>query len=181
MTEARQARRDQLRGAAILCGHFIRNLAYYRAGRNGGKPRFDSDSRIHRTINGNFLDIAVLEWLKLFWESQNHSWQKVATDRAKFLAGLLAHLGCEEGQFNDFVTEMRAYRDKFVAHLDKNSQMNIPVLDMAKASAIYFHGYLLRHENEGDPYKPGLDYDIAALYADCEAEAIEFYESCSSR
>jgi hypothetical protein len=28
----------------------IRNLAYYRAGRDGGDQRFDGDSRIHGTI-----------------------------------------------------------------------------------------------------------------------------------
>jgi hypothetical protein len=30
---------------------------------------------------------------------------------------LLTHLGCTEAHFNVFITEMRVYRDKFVAHL----------------------------------------------------------------
>jgi hypothetical protein len=46
-------------------------------------------------------------------------------------------------------------------------------MDMAKASALYYHRYLLEHENDNTPYAPGLDYDAAVLYADCEAEAIE--------
>jgi hypothetical protein len=53
-------------------------------------------------------------------------------------------------------------------------------MDMAKASALYYHRYLLERENENSPYIPGLDYDMAALYADCEAEAIEFNAARSS-
>jgi hypothetical protein len=51
--------------------------------------------------------------------------------------GPSAHLGCTEAHFNLFITEIRAYRDKFVAHLDSQA-MDIPVMDMAKASALYY-------------------------------------------
>jgi hypothetical protein len=122
----------------------------------------------------------VLEWLKLFAPTEQHAWQKVVTNPAQFLSGLLAHLACTEAQFNDFINEMRTYRDKFVAHLDSRRQMDIPVMNMAKESALYYHRYLLAYETEDSPYRPDLDYDMAALYADCEAEAIEFYEACSS-
>jgi hypothetical protein len=181
MTEAPLTRRERLRRTAILCGHCIRNLAYYRAGLNGGDLRFDRRSRIHGTINGNFLDVMVLEWLKLFVASEQHAWRNVVTDRAQFLSGLLAQLACTEAQFNDYINEMRTYRDKFIAHLDSRRQMDVPVMDMAREAAIYYHRYLLANENRDDPYRPDLDYDIAALYADCEAEAIEFYDSCSPR
>jgi hypothetical protein len=181
MPEAPLTRRERLRRTAQLCGHCIRNLAYYRAGRNGGDLRFERRSRIHGAMNGNFLDIMVLEWLKLFVASEQHAWQNIVTDRAQFSTGLLAHLNCTDEQFTDFINEMRTYRDKFVAHLDSRRQMDIPVLDKAKDSAIYYHRYLLMHENEESPYRSDLDYDIGALYADCEAEAIEFYEDCSSR
>lgn len=181
MPEPPLTRRERLRRTAQLCGHCIRNLAYYRAGRNGGDLRFERRSRIHSTINGNFLDIMVLEWLKLFVATEQHCWQNVVTDRTQFLSGLLAHLNCTEAQFNDFINEMRTYRDKFVAHLDSRRQMDIPLMDVAKNSAIYFHRYLLTHENDGNPYSSNLDYDIDAFYADCETEAIEFYKACTSR
>ncbi|UFZ03054.1 hypothetical protein LQG66_27970 [Bradyrhizobium ontarionense] len=181
MTEAPLTRRERLRRTAILCGHCIRNLAYYRAGWNGGELRFGRRSRIHGSINGNFLDVMVLEWLKLFVATEQHAWQNVVTDKAQFLQGLLAQLTCTETQFNDYINEMRTYRDKFIAHLDSRRQMDVPVMDMAREAAIYYHRYLLANENQNDPYRPDLDYDIAALYADCEAEAIEFYESCSPR
>jgi hypothetical protein len=119
MPETPLTRRERLRDC-------IRNLAYYRAGRDGGDLRFDRNSRIHGTINVNFLDIMVLEWLKLFIATQQHSWHKIVTDRAQFLAGLLAHLGCTEAHFDVFITEMRVYWDKFVAHLDSRRQMDIP-------------------------------------------------------
>ena len=175
MTEEPLTRRERLRRTAHLCGHCIRNLAYYRAGRDSGNPRFKNDSRLHRTINGNFLDFMVLEWLKLFVAGEQHAWQNVVKDQAQFLSGLLTHLNCNEAQLSDFISEMRTYRDKFIAHLDARREMNIPVLDKAKESALYYHRYLLQHENEDSPYRPGLDYDITALYGDCEAEAITFY------
>jgi hypothetical protein len=163
---------------AILCGHCIRNLAYYRTGWNGGNLRFERCNRIHGTINGNFLDTAVLEWLKLFVVTEQHAWQNIATVPAQFLTGLLAHLNCTDAQFTGFINEMRTYRDKFIAHLDARRQMDIPVMDKAKESALYYHRYLLAHENKDSPYRPDLDYDMAALYSDCEAEAIEFYKTC---
>jgi hypothetical protein len=71
--------RDRVRRAAILCVHFMRNLAYYRAGwavrvghsgRSGSSHRvlLRNDSQFWRTVNGNCLDACILEWCKLFAE-----------------------------------------------------------------------------------------------------------------
>jgi hypothetical protein len=70
---------------AIVCCHFLRNLAFYRAG-----WQYDTylRERSHRTpdqfrvnANSNSLDICVLEWCKLFGEKRtrgkNH-WLHVA-------------------------------------------------------------------------------------------------------
>jgi hypothetical protein len=142
MPEAPLTRRERLRRTAIICGHCIRNLAYYRTGWNGGNLRFERRNRIHGTINGNFLDTAVLEWLKLFVTTEQHAWQNIVTVPAQFLTGLLAHLNCTEAQLIGFINETRTYRDKFIAHLDARRQMEIPVMDMAKESVFYYHRYL---------------------------------------
>jgi hypothetical protein len=60
------SRKDRLRRVALLCAHFTRNLAYYRAAQDRiarTSPEF------WRTVYSNFLDIAVLEWCKLFDDS----------------------------------------------------------------------------------------------------------------
>lgn len=175
MTELPLTRRDRLRRVALLCVHCIKNLAYYRAGWSGGKRPFDKSDLLHMTINGNFLDVMVLEWCKLFVDREKHSWRNVVTDQELFLSGLLTHLGCTEEIFDDFLENMRAYRDKFVAHLDNRRQGEIPAMDFAKQSAIYYHRFLLEHENDEHTYAPNLHFDIAALYDDCEAEVREFY------
>jgi hypothetical protein len=43
MPEKPLTRRKRLRRTALLCGDCIRNLAYYRAGRDGGDLLFDSN------------------------------------------------------------------------------------------------------------------------------------------
>jgi hypothetical protein len=51
-----------------------------------------------------------------------------------------------------FITELR-----YTETSSRFTQaMDIPVRDMAKASALYYHRYLLEHENENSPYTPGL-------------------------
>ena len=110
-----------MRRVVLLCVHFSRNLAYYRAGHGrltSGSPPF------WRTIDGNFLDMAVLEWCKLLGDrTGKHSWAMVVTDRSGFEAGLLAHLRSSEGEFASYIDEIRGYRDKFLAHLDELAVM----------------------------------------------------------
>jgi hypothetical protein len=62
-TDTKSARR-----VVTLCRHFVANLAYYRTGWTE-KHRHLLDYRndnFWRVVNGNFFDICVLEWCKLF-------------------------------------------------------------------------------------------------------------------
>ena len=124
-------RRDRLRRVVLLCAHFSRNLAYYRAGHDrltNASPSF------WITIDGNFLDMAVMEWCKLFGDQKGrHSWVKVVTDPSRFEAELLSHLGISPRELEGYVNEMRIYRNKFLAHLDDLPVMDIPFLDRARA------------------------------------------------
>lgn len=135
-------RTQHLRRSAILCCHFLRNLAFYKAGWRNGELIFQDQFWVN--ANGNFLDICVLEWCKLFGESRGqHNWRKVVTDQTKFSAALLHAVGRTEAEFEVYIVEMRTYRDKFVAHLDSEKIMNIPKLRMARKSVSFFYGYLL--------------------------------------
>jgi hypothetical protein len=51
--------------------------------------------------------------------------------------------------------------------------MNIPVMDIAKNSVIYYYDYLLQFENDGATFRD-LPPDLAAYYQQCEEEGREF-------
>jgi hypothetical protein len=147
--------RDRVRRATILCIHFLRNLAYYRAGwtvhveRSGGSGELHrvlrrKESQFWRTVNGNCLDTCILEWCKLFAESNGkHNWRKVVADPTAFLPGMLAHLRITEAELGAYIDEMRHYRDKFVAHLDEVHVMDIPLLRISRRSVAYLYTNLV--------------------------------------
>jgi hypothetical protein len=83
-------KRERFRRVVLLCAHFTRNLAYCRAAQGritGASPEF------WRTFSNNCLDIAVLEWCKLFSDRNGkHSWSKVLAEPARFESDLFATL-----------------------------------------------------------------------------------------
>jgi hypothetical protein len=131
-------RRDRLRRVLILCRNFSINLAYYRVGRTAKYvvlQDFQHTPRANfwRSVSGNFIDICVLDWCKLFADSKGkHYWSNIVTDRDQFKAQLINILGINERAFLEEIKKMRQYRDKFLAHLDSDEIMNIPLLDVAK-------------------------------------------------
>jgi hypothetical protein len=161
-------RKERLRRVVLLRVHCARNLAYYRAGHEKlvGKNR-----DFWRTIDGNFLDIAVLEWCKLLGdEKAKHSWQKVVTDKARFQCELLEYMDMNATQFDEYVTEVREYRDKFLAHLDDKRAMDIPFMQRAQKSVEFYHRYVVENEvAEGDLDK--LPTDLPKNYDQCHREA----------
>jgi hypothetical protein len=166
-------RRQRLRRVAILCCHCLRNLAFYRAWHQAGRPR--SAEQFWVTANGNFLDIAVLEWCKLFADVRGkHHWAKVVSDVAVFKVGLLQHLAITDTVLDGYIIEMRTYRDKFIAHLDDELQMQIPHLTVARKSAVYLYGYLHTNEDDDNTF-PDAPTDIAAFYRRFLAEARVIY------
>ena len=103
--------------------------------------------------NGNFIDICVLEWCKLFGDKRGqHSWKKVITNQDAFLKGLLLAVGKTQPEFDSYIEEMKTYRDKFVAHLDSEEVMNIPKLKIAKKSVLFLYSYLLANEEETNSF-----------------------------
>lgn len=144
-------RRNRLRRTAILCLHCLRNLAYYRVfqeAKNQVVPQ-----QLWITAQNNFLDIAVLEWCKLYGDNRaKHSWKKSVADQETFKSGLIEKLKITEAMFEDFILEMRTYRDKFVAHLDEEDHMNIPNLTPAIRSTQYLYEWLLDREDDIDVF-----------------------------
>ena len=164
---------QRLRRVVLLCCHFGRNLAYYRAGWLGGSLVRDSD--FWKTVNGNFLDLAVLEWCKLLGdEKANHYWRKIVSAPSKFEAGLLACLDLTVNNLKAYRIEMRSYRDRFVAHLDLDFTMHIPNLHVAKAAVEYYHSHVVEHElGPGD--LTGLPTSFSDYYHQCSSEGARVY------
>lgn len=168
-------RKQRLRRVALLCCHFLRNLAYYQAGWHEKALVYDDE--FWKTANGNFLDICVLEWCKLFGDvHEKQYWGKVIIDTPQFFEGLLDEIGLSQGELETYVEEMREYRDKFVAHLDSDLVMDIPKLSFAQKSASYLYDYLLANEDEGDFFH-GLPDRASSYYAQSLKEGKLVYKA----
>jgi hypothetical protein len=150
-------------------------MACYRAG-------FDGKSLLRteefwKRANGNFLDIAVLEWCKLFAEPKGaHGWRKVLSDPPGFEIALLSKLGVSQSELEDYCVLMRTYRDKFVAHLDENAKAKYPFLDLAIESTKFLYSYLLSAEDKGD-YFEGLSRRPEAMYRIARHDAKKHYRA----
>ena len=157
-------RKQHLRRIAILCLYCLRHMAYYRAGWSSSETLI-AHSQFWVAANGNFLDICVLEWCKLFGDKQGkHYWKKGVSDPIGFKSGLLEQLEMTDDEFNGYIDEMKTYRDKYVAHLDLNEKFDIPRLDISKKCVLYLYKYLLDREDEG------------GYFADGPRDAAQFFE-----
>lgn len=165
------------RRAALLCGHFTRNLAYYRAGWDEGRFIFPKNE-LWATLNSNFLDVAVLEWCKLFADSKAfYSWRKVIVDPQPFIPQLYQDYGASKEEWDSYLNEMRTYRNKFLAHLDNRSTMHIPSMDLAQF-AIYYIYDTMRAEQVSEVFK-NLPQDLRQYSSDCSAEAAKLYATAA--
>jgi len=129
----------------------LRNFAFYRAAQDAKKAWAGEQFWI--TVSNDFLDIGVLEWCKVFGDKRaKHDWRKSVTDQAAFHAALLDHIRLTEDLFEDYISEIRTYRDKFVAHLDEDERMNIPNLAAAIKSTQFLYHHLLESEDDCDAF-----------------------------
>lgn len=173
-------REDRLRRVAILCTTFARNLAYYRMARHEDHwdlldPGKTSTANFWRAINGNFIDICVLEWCKLFADkADKHHWTQIVTRPDDFHAALLAHLAVDGAEFQEQIASIRRYRDKFLAHLDSDYVMNIPALDIPKKAVWFYYDHLLKNEAAAG-VMAGFPKDIERAYQETEQEAAAIY------
>jgi hypothetical protein len=140
-------RPKRLRRVVLLCATFARNLAYLRAMMPFRDRITARDHDFWMTLSNNSLDMAVLEWCKLFAdEKDKHHWSAVVTDPKQFEVALLADLGLSGLEFEDYQKVMRKYRDKFIAHLDSDMVMDVPPMDTAETAGRFYHAYVVEHE-----------------------------------
>jgi hypothetical protein len=103
--------------------------------------------------------------------------KQIVSDPATFEIELHRHLAMSADAFNDYIKEMREYRDKFVAHLDSLRVMRPPRLDSALNSIRFYHAHIAGDEAQvGDLNGlPASAAQLIAYYDQCEAEAGQVY------
>ena len=165
---------NRLRRIAKLRLHCIRNLSYYRERKE--EILDNPKNQFWRTVDGNFIDICVLEWCKLFADTRGkHFWRKVVTNETTFFSGLLENLGCTQNEFEDYISDTKTYRDKFLAHLDNENTMHIPTLNWIETSTLYLYEYLLANEEQNGCFRDVPN--IKNYHQQSSDEAKEIYNS----
>jgi hypothetical protein len=171
-------KRQRFRRVTLLCCHFVRNLAYHRAGKNSMKELKETGD-FWTTVHSNFLNCCVLEWCKLFVDTKNrnpgeHRWDNVVADKDRFKAELYQHI--DKSQFQTLINAMRTARNKFIAHLGDQNIEYTPHMDIAKDAVQFYHSYIVRNEaDSGD--LTGLPTDLNDYYSACYREAENIYAS----
>ena len=101
-----------------------------------------------RLIHGNQLDIAVLEWCKVFGsDGEATHWKKIVppAKHDEFRNGLLGVVGGTAEEWATYWNEMKAYRDNLVAHhIELKRVANYPVLDLTLKSSCFYYSYLIK-------------------------------------
>jgi hypothetical protein len=112
----------------------------------------------------------VLEWCKLLGDERDkHFWRNVVVDPTAFEDNLLTSVRMKQSEFADFAKRMRRYRDKFVAHLDSETTMDIPRLDAAIAASNFYHEHIVTVEAAAG--------DLFGL-ADTSQKFLQGYDHC---
>jgi hypothetical protein len=132
------------------------------------KPRLN----FWRLIYGNLLDVAVLEWCKVFGtDAEPTHWKKVIADHDSFRKGLLATLKTDEAAWNAYWEEMKHYRDNRISHHVEDADLERwPKLDLAVESSYYYYAHLIKELRDlGETKYPD---DLREYSAKFSAQAI---------
>lgn len=119
---------DRAQNAAFLCLHFARNFAYYGAGQ---KLHGHTSDPFWLAVIGNFVDIAILEWCKLFGNRNGkYHWRKVLKDPDAFVSSMPERLGISGNDFDALHSSVKTYRDEFIAHLEDSETTLVPNMNL---------------------------------------------------
>lgn len=99
-----------------------------------------------RLIYGNLLDVAVLEWCKVFGSNTEPThWKRIVADEEHFRIELLKFLRIEETRWTEYWHHMKDYRDSRIAHhWDLETLDSYPDLTLALESSYFYYDYLIK-------------------------------------
>ena len=129
-----------------------------------------------RLIYGNLLDVAVLEWCKVFGtDTEPTHWKRVVADHDAFRSALLAALKIDQASWAAYWEKMKTYRDTLVAHhFDDSPVTHYPTLDLAIESCYFYYSYLITELRRlGETCFPDDLRDYSARFATQAKEIVE--------
>lgn len=93
----------------------------------------------------NFLDVAILEWCKIFGNnSQRTHWTNYVDEDDDFRRDMLKHINISSECWESYWNDVKNYRDTEVAHHESNPDRDrYPDLEIALRSSIYLYQYLI--------------------------------------
>jgi hypothetical protein len=123
--------------------YIVRNVAYYRS-LDPFKDDLEQNYWIH--IFNNFLDIAVLEWCKVFGSKNDAThWSNHVDDVEIFRSGMIAKLGVSEEEWSGYWESIKNYRDTVVAHHERSSKASYyPDMHHALTACFYYYEILIK-------------------------------------
>lgn len=142
MTEEEHQIRNTYQHQIVLLRNFVWQLMHHRALKVNIK-KFDQG--FWRMIFSNCLDMAVLEWCKLFGaNAEHHHWSKVFSDKDQFRQQILRAVGMTKDQWKTYWEELTQYRNEGVSHFSPDFRPSRwPNLEPALKSVIACYDYLL--------------------------------------
>lgn len=161
-------KRKKVRLSCSLCLSFVRNYALYLAAWNEDGAHFVGgpitqlvpESYLKHIANvnvGNSIDIATLEWCKLFgnYKQEKLHWQKVVKSKENFKIQLLKHFNQDNSTWIAYHKSILDYRDKRVAHLDETDadRVFVPFFDKALSIVFMYYDYLIDVESDNDTFE----------------------------
>lgn len=156
------SRKLRIRRTCQLADHCISNIAAYKAyWRKDARSK--SELIVNRDFwkraNGNFLDIAVLEWCKVFSErSGEHHWSKIFKSKQDWLENFCQHMNMSKKEFCADLQRVVKYRNKYVAHLEP-IPMKYPSTDFLLKSVSYLYDQIRSSPSTNDAVS---DYGFTA-------------------
>lgn len=104
-----------------------------------------------------------------------HHFSRALEDADQFRKDLIEKLGLTEAKFDNYIGSFKAYRDKFIAHLDEENMMNIPHMKVARRSAKFLYQRLLVQEAQNNTF---ADAPLSAkkVYKTFLSEGLKVYQ-----
>ena len=144
----------------------VRNVAYYRA-LDAVKKGWDKNYWIF--IYNNHLDIAILEWCKIFGSNgEKTHWKNVVPtkDQREFREQMLKYIGVSADEWEAEWKVLTGYRNRHLAHHDFSPKRDVyPNLDPVLKSSTFYYQWLRDHWiSEFQPQYPEDFMDYYAKY-----------------
>lgn len=174
MTDEERQIRNTYRYQIVLLRNFVWQLIHHRAMKATIQ---EFNQGFWGMVFSNCLDMAVLEWCKLFGaNAEHHHWSKVFSDKDQFRQHILKAVGMTKDQWKTYWEELTQYRNQAVSHFAPDFKPpRYPDLEPALKSVIACYEYLLiKLEKYGisHNFPPSLKiyadelYEQALIYSD---------------